>query len=57
MPFTALFLIIALLVAAGIFLVSLKRRGLKSALLFSGVGLASFIAIFFVILSLALNNM
>ena len=57
MPFTALFALIALLVSAAIFLISLKRRGLKTALLFSAVGLVSFGAIFFVLLTLALNNM
>jgi hypothetical protein len=57
MPFTALFGLIALLATAAIFLISLKMRGLKTALLFSAAGLVSFGAIFFVLLTLALNNM
>ncbi len=57
MPFTALFGLIALLATAAIFLISLKMHGLKTALLFSAVGLVSFVAIFFILLTLLLNNM
>ena len=57
MPFTAIFSFIALLATVAIFLISLKRRGLKSALLFSFLSLAAFIAIFIVFLTFAINNM
>jgi hypothetical protein len=55
--FTALFAIFVLFAAGAIFLVSLKKRGLKTALLSSGIALGVFIAIFFVLLSLTLNIM
>jgi len=56
-PFSALFLLIALLATTVIFVFTFKKRGLKAALLLSAVVLIVFAAIFFVFLTLALNNM
>jgi hypothetical protein len=56
-PFSALFVLVALLSVTVIFIFSLRRWGLKMAVLFSGISLAAFVAIFFTFLILALNNM
>jgi len=56
-PFSALFVLVALLSVITIFIFSLRRWGLWSAVLFSGIGLIAFVAIFFIILTLTLNNM
>jgi hypothetical protein len=55
--FAALFSLIALVGTGVIFVFTLKKRGLKSALLISTAGLVSFIAIFFALLALKLNIM
>jgi hypothetical protein len=57
MPFSALFAFVALLSVTGIFLITLKKRGLKTAILLSSIGLGTFVAIFFIFLTAALNNM
>jgi len=57
MPFSALFFLVALLSVTGIFIFSLRKRGLKIAVLLSGIGLIAFVAVFFIFLTLALNNM
>ena len=57
MPFSALFVLVALLSVTGIFIFSLRKRGLKMAILLSGIGLIAFGAIFFIFLTIALNNM
>jgi hypothetical protein len=56
-PFSAIYLLFALLIVAGIFIITLNRRGLKQALIFSFLGLGILIAIFVVFLTVALNNM
>jgi hypothetical protein len=56
-PFSALFVLVALLSVITIFVFNLRRRGLWAAVLFSGIGLVAFVAIFFMILTLTLNNM
>ena len=57
MPFSALYALIALLTISGIFVISLRKRGLKTALPLSAVVLVAFAAIFFAFLTLTLNNM
>ena len=57
MPFSALFLVIASILVAGIFIYSLNRWGLKRALIFSLLASGIFFAIFVVILTITLNNM
>ena len=57
MPFSALFALIAILAITAIFVVSLKKWGIKAALYLSALGLLAFSAIFFVFLTIALNNM
>ena len=57
MPFSALFAFVALFSVAGIFIIALKKRGLKMAITLSSIGLAAFIAIFTIFLTIALNNM
>ena len=57
MPFSALFAFVALLSVTGIFIITLKKRGLKVAIVLSSIGLVAFVAIFFIFLTVALNNM
>ena len=57
MPFSALFTLVALLSVMAIFIISLRKRGWKAALFLSAIGLVTFGAIFFMFLTLALNNM
>ena len=57
MPFSVLFAFVALLSVTGIFIITLKKRGLKMAILLSSIGLVAFSAIFFIFLTVALNNM
>ncbi len=57
MPFSALFVLVALISVAAIFIYSLRRWSLRAAILFSGIALVAFVAIFFIFLTLALNNM
>ena len=57
MPFSALFAFIALLSVSGILVITLKKRGLKVAIFLSSIGLLAFFAIFFIFLTVALNNM
>jgi hypothetical protein len=57
MPFSALFALVALLSVTAIFIISLRKRGLKVAVFLSAIGLVTFAAIFFMLLTLALNNM
>ena len=57
MPFSALYALITLLSTSVIFVISLRKRGLKTALLLSAVVLVAFVATFFVFLTLGLNNM
>ena len=57
MPFSALFALFALLATTAIFVISLKKWGIKAALFLSALGLIAFFAIFFVFLIIALNNM
>jgi hypothetical protein len=56
-PFSAIYLLFALLIVAGIFIITLNRRGLKQALIFSFLGLGILIALFVVLLIVILNNM
>jgi lipopolysaccharide export LptBFGC system permease protein LptF len=56
-PFSALFVLVALISVAAIFIFSLRRGSLRAAILFSGIALVAFVAIFFIFLTLALNNM
>jgi hypothetical protein len=55
--FAAFFASITLVGIGMIFGFTIKKRGLKSALLLSTAGLVSFIAIFFALLALKLNIM
>jgi hypothetical protein len=55
--FTAVFAFATLLGIGAIFVISLKKRGLKLAMLYSAVALISFVAIFIVFLILPLNIM
>jgi hypothetical protein len=57
LSFTVLFALFALFATGAIFLVGLKKRGIKTALLYSGIGLGAFVAIFIVLLGLILNSM
>jgi hypothetical protein len=57
MPFSALFAFIALLSVSGIFVITLKKRGLKMAFFLSSIGLVAFGAIFLIFLTIAFNNM
>jgi energy-converting hydrogenase Eha subunit F len=57
MPFSALFAFVALLSVTGIYIITLKKRGLKTAILLSSIGLVAFVVIFFIFLTVALNNM
>ena len=57
MPFSALFAFVALLSVTGIFIITLKKRSVKMAIFLSSTGLVVFVAIFFIFLTVALNNM
>lgn len=57
MPFSALFTLVTLLSVMAIFIISFRKRGWKAALFLSAIGLVTFGAIFFMFLTLALNNM
>lgn len=57
MPFSALFAFVALFSVTGIFIITLKKRGLIMAITLSSIGLVAFAAIFFIFLTVALNNM
>ena len=57
MPFSAIYLLFALLIVATIFVITLNRRGLKQAFIFFLLGVGIFVAIFVVFLTIALNNM
>lgn len=57
MPFSALITLVALLSVTAIFIISLRKRGLKVSIFLSAIGLVIFGAIFFMFLTLALNNM
>jgi len=57
MPFSALFVFVALFSVTGIFIITLKKRGVKMAIFLSSIGLVAFVAIFFIFLTVALNNM
>ncbi len=57
MPFSALYALVALLSVTAIFVISLRKRGVKMAVFLSAIGLVTFGAIFFLFLTIALNNM
>jgi hypothetical protein len=57
MPFSALFASVALFSVTGIFIITLKKRGLKMAITLSAISLVAFVAIFTIFLTVALNNM
>jgi hypothetical protein len=40
----------------GIFIITLKKRSVKTAIFLSSIGLVAFVAIFFIFLTVALNN-
>lgn len=57
MPFSALFAFVALFSVTGIFMITLKKHGLKMAITLSSICLVAFAAIFTIFLTVALNNM
>ena len=57
MPFSALFAFVALFSVTGVFIITRKKRGAKMAILLSSIGMVAFVAIFFIFLTVALNNM
>ncbi len=57
MPFSALFAFVALFSVTGIFIITLKKRGMKMAITLSSISLAAIVAIFTIFLTAAHNNM
>jgi membrane associated rhomboid family serine protease len=57
MPFSALYLLLTLLIVLAVFAYTYKKRGLKVAIISSGIAFGVLAAIFLLFLTAALNNM